>query len=299
MIKLSNSSEKSLASWIALLEVSKKLPDHWTLVGGQMVHLLCAERGVWPMRPTDDTDAALDVRGRPDILEAFTKELYDAGLRIVTTTPDGHQPHWANLQTNAQIDLLIPTNLGDRASSRQGFSGGTTISSPGTQQALNRSQRVDVELVNGLVGQVNRPNLLGALVVKAAAWSADTMNNDRHLLDFVTLSGLIRTPEDLKGMTKRDASRLEKILADVFNKPQVIVDKSVETKLRFLSDHIKRCHAFGKFSETIQSGPRDISVPMSETLGASITPLDTLRGPADRDRSKILPKNDSGRGVRD
>ena len=43
------------ASWHALMDMHERLPDLWTLVGGQMVHLHCAEHGVSPERPTAPT----------------------------------------------------------------------------------------------------------------------------------------------------------------------------------------------------------------------------------------------------
>jgi hypothetical protein len=37
------------AAWLGLLDLSERLPDaEWTLIGGQMVHLHCAERGYMP-----------------------------------------------------------------------------------------------------------------------------------------------------------------------------------------------------------------------------------------------------------
>lgn len=39
------------ASWHGLLDLYERLPLHWTLIGGQMVHLHCAERGFAPRRP--------------------------------------------------------------------------------------------------------------------------------------------------------------------------------------------------------------------------------------------------------
>lgn len=42
-----------------------------------MVQLHCIERGVAPARPTDDVDAALDVRAEPGVLRTFTAALAD------------------------------------------------------------------------------------------------------------------------------------------------------------------------------------------------------------------------------
>lgn len=67
-------------SWLGLLEVSAMMPANWCLVGGQMVHLHCYERGATPQRPTDDVDAALDIRGTPDALMRFTTALRNVGF---------------------------------------------------------------------------------------------------------------------------------------------------------------------------------------------------------------------------
>ena len=53
------------ASWHALMDLYGRHAEGWTLVGGQMVHLHCAERDYSPIRPTDDADAVLDVRADP------------------------------------------------------------------------------------------------------------------------------------------------------------------------------------------------------------------------------------------
>lgn len=47
------------ACWLGLLDLAEKHLDGWTLIGGQMVHLLCAERGVEPYRSTPDVDTVL------------------------------------------------------------------------------------------------------------------------------------------------------------------------------------------------------------------------------------------------
>ncbi|MBO0901843.1 hypothetical protein J1G42_14760 [Cellulomonas sp. zg-ZUI222] len=36
------------------MDLHSDMPVGWVLVGGQMVHLHCAERGAAPQRPTDD-----------------------------------------------------------------------------------------------------------------------------------------------------------------------------------------------------------------------------------------------------
>ena len=50
------------ASWHGLMDLHERLGRGWTLVGGQMVHLHCAEHGYVPTRATNDVDTVIDVR---------------------------------------------------------------------------------------------------------------------------------------------------------------------------------------------------------------------------------------------
>jgi hypothetical protein len=47
-------------SWHALMEHYERVSYDWTLIGGQLVHLHCAERSVSPTRPTNDIDTVVD-----------------------------------------------------------------------------------------------------------------------------------------------------------------------------------------------------------------------------------------------
>ena len=52
-------SDAQEAAWGALMELSERVETGWTLIGGQLVHLHCAERGLAPARPTNDVDAVV------------------------------------------------------------------------------------------------------------------------------------------------------------------------------------------------------------------------------------------------
>ena len=125
-------------SWLTLLELGRRFPTDWTLVGGQLVFLHCQERGAVPMRPTDDGDAALDVRARPDILHDFTSELQTMGFRPDQPSSLGLQHRWR--RDEAIIDVLIPRHLGERAATRSGAGGAPTIAAPvSSRVATHRS----------------------------------------------------------------------------------------------------------------------------------------------------------------
>lgn len=197
----------SSLAWHALFDLAEKVPNNWCLVGGQMVHLWCIERGTTPNRPTDDADAVLDVRAQPTILLQVTKALVDIGFASAGQSPEGHQHRWT--RGDATIDLLIPENIGERAASRRGVTGGTTLETRGSRQALDRAELVSVRH-EGRQAQIWRPNLLGALVLKAAAYTVPLDRAaKRHLIDFAVLSTLITRGDQLATqMTDRDRRRL-------------------------------------------------------------------------------------------
>ncbi|MHA3838279.1 hypothetical protein ACXR8F_21405 [Terrabacter sp. AAH1] len=199
------------ASWLALMDLHDAVREGWTLVGGQLVHLHCAERGASPERATTDADTVVDVRMAPGMLETFTRALQGLGF-TPDTSGDGLQHRWR--REEAQVDVLLPDGIGERATSRLGVGGAPTLSTPGGTQALARTSAVSVE-VDGRVGTVLRPNLLGALVMKAAAHDAvGDAARGRHRSDFVVLAGLLgRRDITSEALTKKDRQRLRLMIA--------------------------------------------------------------------------------------
>lgn len=65
MIVLPALDDATSALWDALLDISERMHDSWTLVGGQMVFLHGVEAGVPPPRISRDLDLVVDVRVRP------------------------------------------------------------------------------------------------------------------------------------------------------------------------------------------------------------------------------------------
>lgn len=213
---LTGLTERQRQSWLGLLDVAADFPDGWCLVGGQMVHLYCQERGFSPSRPTNDGDVVLDVRARPNVLYDFTRSLAAVGFTSAGASPEGHQHRW--VRDRASIDVLIPQNLGRVADTRTGITGGTTLATPGAQQAINRSEPVTVQ-VDDEVGTIRRPNMLGALVAKAAAYSVPSDSaKERHLTDFATLAAMARGSDRIRQqITARDRHYLIPMLVALAN----------------------------------------------------------------------------------
>lgn len=200
-----------MESWHALMDLYERVDSDWALIGGQLVHLHCAERGFSPTRPTNDVDTVVDVRTSPGMLARFTGALKELGF-MPEISGDGIQHRWRRDQ--AQIDVLIPEGIGERAAARLGAGGAPTIPAPGTSQALNRTEPVIVEVM-GRSGTVLRPNLIGALIGKAAARNEITKDraSARHCTDFVVLANLVSARDFRETeLSKKDQQRLRRML---------------------------------------------------------------------------------------
>lgn len=209
-IVIDYSSRDQYSSWKALLELHEIHPYGWTLIGGQMVHLHCWERGAFSPRVTTDADAGLDLRGFPQIAATLTSALQELGFQLAGTTMSDIQHRWIRTdadESRAQLDVVVAHSTGHRARQRTTAAGGRPLESFGIQQALERSETVTVSL-GGVLGQVNRPVLLGGLVGKAAALRNAGDNPARHLEDLLTLAALLTARDFQTAMNKRDREHL-------------------------------------------------------------------------------------------
>lgn len=108
-------------------------------------------------------------------------------------SPDGHEHRW--VRGSAIIDVLIPRGTGERSSSRPGSTGSTTIEAPAIQTAIDRAETVEVS-TRGSNGNINRANIVGALIEKGAALRIfHDPKKDRHLSDGMTLLSVIAARE--------------------------------------------------------------------------------------------------------
>jgi hypothetical protein len=222
MIVMPPMSAAQAASWHGVMDLHERLDHGWTLVGGQLVHLHCAERDYTPTRPTDDIDTVIDVRAETAMLQIFTTTLTDLGFTTGGISAEGVQHRW--VRGEAVLDVLLPDGIGERSASRTGVTGSPTISAPGGTQALRRSTSLSVT-VEGRRGYVRRPDLVGALVVKAAAHAAvGDPAKGRHRLDFATLAALVaaRDFRDVE-LTRKDCQRLRVMIAVTRADPAVML----------------------------------------------------------------------------
>lgn len=221
------------AAWNGLVDIADQFPDGWVLIGGQMVNLHCWEHDAKSHRPTDDVDAVLDIRATPTMLKKVTQFMVEIGFTSAGQSPEGHEHRW--IRGDAQIDLLVASGLGERANSRTGVTGGTTIATPGGQGALDRAQRVEI-IYQGRTTFINRPSLMGAIVMKSAAYSNKVDSyRDRHLIDVAVLASLVGAV-DAVGFTisNEERKKLQAALKDLKNSIGLLnsVDGATEGVLR-------------------------------------------------------------------
>lgn len=198
------------SAWLALLDLTERHPDDWVLIGGQMVHLHCAERGYSPQRPTTDADAVVNARV-PSALGSVTSTLVALGFEPGVPSSDGIQHRWT--RGPAVIDVLIPEGAGERAARRRSASGFPTVAAPGGTQALQRSETVAIQ-VGERTGSVRRPVLLSAMIMKAAARLETTgSGRDRHCHDFAALAAVMSAGDTAAfALTPKDKQRLRAMI---------------------------------------------------------------------------------------
>jgi hypothetical protein len=201
------------ASWAALIELAPMLGDHWLLIGGQMVLLHEVERHASAVRPTHDVDVAVNLRAVPSGLAAMHDALTSTGFRQDTPSPTGTAHRYR--RGKAVIDVLAPDRIGSRA--RLTLGAGRTLEAPGSTQAFRRSELVTVTF-EGAEATIRRPNLIGALLGKAAAVTkipSQTMaERTKHLHDADALAQLLGVRDRRSADLTRTESRMLEALAN-------------------------------------------------------------------------------------
>lgn len=137
------------------------------------------------------------------------------------------QHRW--LRGEAQIDVLIPRFLGERADNRVGVSGGRTIAAPGGQGALDRAEVIEVH-VEGAVGRVLRPTLQGAIIAKSSAMLiGEGAIGDRHLNDLSILASLVTRRDRIgEALNRVEASRARSAYSMILARPALHLGVGVD-----------------------------------------------------------------------
>ena len=201
--------------WELILDLAEQLPENeWVLVGGQMVMLHGLAAGRTPMRASKDVDVLADLVSAPASLARCVEALRRLEL---TPKPDsaGRVYRFRRDRDSATVDLLAPDHSPPRSFLRT--VGGNTIRVDGGTQALRRSLPLRVSK-GDRSAVVPVPGVLGALVLKAAAWLADSRDPQRHSGDAAFLASLISDPvaerSSFAGSDRKRLLSLDKVLGD-------------------------------------------------------------------------------------
>lgn len=209
-------------AWTVVFEIDASFGDDWVVVGGQMVTLHAASLEVREgVRPTDDVDVLVDVRARPDATRELARWLADHDFTHAGASPDGIGHRYTRPASTGPgtviADVLAPEGLGERASLTTSPPA-RTIAVPGGTQALQRAERVEVAVAdmtgtNTASGWARRPDLLGAIVAKAAATSIAVRDNPmRDWQDVAMILAHVPDPYVLAAQTSpKDRQRLAKL----------------------------------------------------------------------------------------
>ena len=210
MILIPETDDRVQQLWSALIELASTHPEGWTLIGAQMVFLHALEHGLAPPRLSVDADLIMDIRLVPRGIEKMIRTLDRLGYEFEGGNSAGIGHSWRRGQV--RIDVLAPDNVGTRADFST-CAGLRTVQVPGGTQALRRSAPIDVR-VGGREGWVPRPDLLGAILVKARAVAVDDApESQREELCF--LLSLVEDPlamaTELAGQERRWLRRRDEL----------------------------------------------------------------------------------------
>lgn len=206
--------------WHVLFDLSEKVPQAWSLIGGQMVLLHGLEHGRTPPAASADLDVLADVLSDQQSLSRLVAALGGLGFAPAGISPQGNLLHRYQRSTGQgllNVDVLAPDNLGPRANLTT-TPPGRTLEVPGGRQAAQRTESVEVRL-GARTGTIRRPSLLGSIVAKSAALSIKTAPPDRHYRDLAFLLSLPMNPMELRDQLER-ADRKKLALATALHDPQ-------------------------------------------------------------------------------
>lgn len=179
--------------WPQLVEIVRAIPHtQWTLVGGLMVQLHAARAGLALTRPTRDVDMMLHIGTGAATFGGVRQELERLGY--VLQEPAGSGPVHRLIRGPREaetVDVMVadhlPPRLHPQALRRKVFA------VPGGTSALNKTVLCEVSTGAESV-TLSIPDVLGALVLKGAAYLEDSRDRERHLDDAAVLASAATDP---------------------------------------------------------------------------------------------------------
>lgn len=191
------------APWPNVAEIASAFPcDRWSLVGGLMAQLHGAHRGVDAVRPTDDVDIVLHVETTRRLPTAAARTLEGLGYQLLDPV-DPRRPTAHRFRRGKQtvdlvaagddvVDVLVADHTAPRVVPL--LRGRRLVAIEGGTQALRRTVLARLAILDDAPTTISTPSVFGALVLKAAAYRADSRNPARHLQDAAVLLACLDDP---------------------------------------------------------------------------------------------------------
>ena len=200
--------------WLRLIEIAEHLPaESWMLVGGLMTQAHSMAAGIAPLRPTHDVDLIIRIGAGHNHVSAVVGGLRDMGYQVHESLSRHAPAHRLIRADRDQVDVAVADHLPPSTVAQIGRRDVFRI--PGGTQAAQRV--VPLRIAGcGTVGGI--PDQLGALVLKGAAYMADSRDGQRHLADAAALAATITDPialtQRFKGSDRRRIRTLSKALSN-------------------------------------------------------------------------------------
>lgn len=182
--------------WSTVFAVAQHFTsDEWLLTGGLMIQAHAMLHGL-PVRPTTDADFLLNILTDDRIATQMESYLATMGYRLQKDALTKYATRFEN-PAHDKVDILVTDYLyGKKKREGATLSGMRLCGMPGGGQAIKRSMRLQLRY-DQQSASIAIPDLLGALMLKSAAWEVDkTARRDRHLIDAALLLSLIDSPDE-------------------------------------------------------------------------------------------------------
>lgn len=231
------------APWPNVAEIAAVIPcTDWTLVGGLMTQLHAAHRGIWAVRPTDDVDIVLHVERNAEP-SAAASALEALGYTLVEPMDPREKTAHRFRRGGQLVDVVtgdvdvVDVLMADHVPPRQvkTLRGRQMVAIEGGTQALQRTVNATLTVVDGAPTVVSVPSVLGALILKVAAFQTDSRDPERHLADAAVLLASLDDPFEARAQFKgSDRARIGALRRNLDDRSALwlLLDEAVATNAR-------------------------------------------------------------------
>lgn len=205
--------------WPNVAEIEAVLPhENWTLVGGLMTQLHAFHAGLDVIRPTNDVDIVLHLETTRGVAASAATALEGLGYVLATSIDPREEIAHRFVRGNARVDVVatvpdvVDVLAADHAapSVAEKLRGHVMVAIEGGTQALRRTVNARLTIALDRVTTISVPDVLGAVVLKAAAYRTDSRDPDRHLRDAASLLCCLADPfVERERFTGSDRQRLQ------------------------------------------------------------------------------------------